>query len=367
MLSMWHIEPVSERHMLSMRFTYSLYSSPNTFILFVMPSNSTSNHVRLGLFILVGVGCLLVVLYLLGRQQNLFQSSLPVQADFRNVSGLLTGNNVRLGGITVGTVKDITIVNDTTVRVIMNLNQDVQPILRRNAVASIGTDGLVGNTIINLTAGPGSAPQVQAGDVLTTHEQNSLDAMLATLDVSNKNLVGITTGLRQVTDKLNDSKALWALLSNEQLPADVSKSARNAAAASAQLHAATTDVRQLVSGVRQGRGPLGYLLTDKAFAGQLTHATRQLAGTSDTLAATLNRLQRQVQTGGGPVQTMLTDTTAAEQLRQTLGNVTQSTDKLNESMTALQHNFLLRGYFRKQAKKKARATADSLEQAERAN
>ena len=322
-----------------------------------MPDSFASKQVRLGLFVVVGMACLLVVLYLLGSQQNLFQRSLPVQADFRNVAGLLPGNNVRLGGITVGTVKDINIINDTTVRVNMSLNKDVQRFVRRNAVASIGTDGLVGNTIINLTAGPGPAPAVQAGDQLPTHEKTSIDAMLATLNVSNKNLVGITTGLRQVTDKLNDSKALWELLGNEQLPADVSQSVRNAAAASAQLNAAATDVHQLTSGMRRGRGPLGYLLTDEAFAGQLGHAARQLAGTSDTLAATLNGLQRQVQTGGGPVQTLLTDTTAARQLRQTMGNVAQSTAKLNQSMTALQYNFLLRGYFRRQAKQEARKTA----------
>lgn len=318
-----------------------------------MPDSSTSKQVRLGLFVVVGMGCLLVILYLLGSQQNLFQRSLPVQADFRNVAGLLPGNNVRLGGITVGTVKDIRILNDTTVRVTMNLNQDVQPILRRNAVASIGTDGLVGNTIINLSAGRGPAPAVRAGDQLPTQEKNSIDAMLATLDVSNKNLVGITTGLREVTNKLNNSKALWELLGNEQLPADVSRSVRNAAAASVQLSGAATDVRQLIGGVRRGRGPLGYLLTNEEFAGQLGHAARQLAGTSDTLATTLNGLKRQVQTGGGPVQTLLTDTTAARQLRQTMGSVAQSTAKLNQSMTALQHNFLLRGYFRRQARKAA--------------
>ncbi|SET37572.1 MlaD family protein [Hymenobacter actinosclerus] len=335
-----------------------------------MPRNSTSNQVRLGLFVVVGVGCLLVVLYLLGSQQNLFQRSLPVQADFRNVSGLLKGNNVRLGGITVGTVKDITIINDTTVRVQLNLNQDVRAFVRRNAVASIGTDGLVGNTIINLTARPGAAPAVQAGDVLPTSEQASIDAMLATLDISNKNLVGITTGLRAVTDKLNDSKALWQLLSDEQLPADVRRSAQNAAAATAQLNAAATDVRQLTAGVRRGQGPLGYLLTDDTFADQIGHAARQLAGTSDTLAATLNGLQRQLERGGGPVQTLLTDTTAARQLRQTMRNTAQSTAKLNESMTALQSNFLLRGYFRRQARQQAheaacaaaRAKADSLKQ-----
>ncbi|GAB3841159.1 MlaD family protein [Hymenobacter jeollabukensis] len=322
-----------------------------------MPVNTTSNHVRLGLFVLAGLGCLLAVLFLLGRQQNLFSRSLPVSADFRNVAGLLAGNNVRLGGITVGTVKRIQILNDSTVRVSMALNEEVRPFVRQNAVASIGTDGLVGNTIVNLTAGPGTARPVQAGDVLRTTAPASLDAMLGTLDVSNQNLAVITKGLREVTDKLNHSEALWELLGNEQLGADVTRSARNAAAASAQLRGAARDVQHLTAGVRQGRGPLGYLLTDPAFARQLGHAARQLSGTSDTLAATLNDLQRQVQTGAGPVQTLLSDTTAARQLRQTVGNVAQSTQKLNQSMTALQHNFLLRGYFRRQAKQLARDSA----------
>ena len=131
-----------------------------------MPQRPASNHIRLGLFVAVGLGCLLVTLFLLGRKQNLFSRSMAVQADFRNVSGLLTGNNVRLGGITVGTVKKIQILNDTTVRVEMSLNREVRPFVHKNTVAVIGTDGLVGNTIINLNAGAGAAPLVDPGDVL---------------------------------------------------------------------------------------------------------------------------------------------------------------------------------------------------------
>lgn len=321
-----------------------------------MPQRPASNHIRLGLFVIVGLGCLLVTLYLLGRQQNLFSRSLLVQADFRNVSGLLTGNNVRLGGITVGTVKKIEIRNDTTVRVQINLNQDARGFVRKNAVAVIGTDGLVGNTIINLLAGAGPAAPVAPGDQLRTRTPVGIDAMLGTLDVSNKNLVVITQSLREVTAKLNGSKALWQLLSNEQLTADISRSAGNAAAATAQLRQAATDVRALTLGVRQGRGPIGYLLHDKTLARNLAAAAQNLAGTSDTLAATVAGLKRQVATGGGPVQTLLTDTALSGQLRQTVRNAAISTQKLNQSMEALQHNFLLRGYFRRQEKKKARAS-----------
>ena len=105
-----------------------------------------------------------------------------MQADFRNVSGLLTGNNVRLGGIAVSTVKKIEIINDTTVRVQMSLNQEVRPFVRKNAVAMIGTDGLVGNTIINLNPGPGpAAPPINPGNVQQIRTPLGIDAMRSTL------------------------------------------------------------------------------------------------------------------------------------------------------------------------------------------
>jgi phospholipid/cholesterol/gamma-HCH transport system substrate-binding protein len=89
-----------------------------------MPQNSPATTVRLGLFIVLGVGFLLVLLYLMGRQQSLFGPNMVVEADFRNVSGLLTGNSVRQGGITVGNVKAINLLNDSTVRVSISLSKD---------------------------------------------------------------------------------------------------------------------------------------------------------------------------------------------------------------------------------------------------
>ena len=316
-----------------------------------MPQRSAANHVRLGLFVLVGLGCLMAVLLLLGRKQSLFSAAVPVQADFRNVAGLLTGNNVRLAGIDVGTVRRIRILNDSTVRVELSLNRAVQPFVKKNAVASIGTDGLVGNTIVNLTAVAAPAPPVAPGDVLRTTTPVAIDQMLSTLNVSNKNLIGITQNLHEITRKLNGSEALWQLLDNQQLAADLGRSVRQVASTTGQLERSAQDVRHLTRGIRQGRGPVGYLLTDTAFAGRLGHATRRLAGTSDTLAATLTGLRRQLHDGAGPLHTLLADTVAAGQLRQSVRQVEQGTARFSQTMTALQHNFLVRGYLRRQQKK----------------
>ena len=327
-----------------------------------MSQSATGNNLRLGLFVLVGLACLMALLFLLGRKQNLFSSSLDVEADFRNVSGLLAGNNVRLAGIPVGTVRRIQIVNDSTVRVVMSLNREVQPYVKKNAVASIGTDGLVGNTIVNLTAAAAPAAPIEPGDRLRTTAPLGLDDILSTLNVSNKNLVGITDNLRQVAGKLNGSTALWGLLSDDELAANVRRSLRHAAVAAAQLQGAARDVQLLTRGVRQGRGPAGFLLTDTVFAGRLHYATRQLATTSDTLAHTLATLKQRVQTPAGPLNTVLADTGITRQLRQSMQNVEEGTAGFSRTMEALQHNFLVRGYLRRQKKKQAREAREVREQ-----
>ena len=98
--------------------------------------------------------------------------------------------------------------------------------------------------------------------------------------------------------------------------------------------------------IRQGRGPIGYLLTNKTFAGQLGPAAGQLA-------ATLAGLKRQVQPGAGPLHTLLSGTAISGQVRQRVSHVAQGTQKRNQRMEALQHSFLLRGCFRRQEKTKA--------------
>ncbi|QIL75040.1 MlaD family protein [Hymenobacter sp. HDW8] len=322
-----------------------------------MPQSTASNHIRLGLFVAVGVGCLMTVLFLLGRKQNLFGSSLEIMADFRNVSGLLIGNNVRLAGIDVGTVRRIQIVNDSTVRVVIHLNRDVQPFVKKNAVASIGTDGLVGNTIINLNAVAAPAPPIEPGDMLRTKKPLAVADMLNTLDISNKNLVGITQDLRQITSKLNGSKAIWQVLDDQQLAENLGVTLRRAASTTAALQASALDLQRITNDVRRGRGPAGYLLTDTSFANRMRYTTRQLASSSDTLAATMASLKQQVQTSGGPLNTLLVDTAMSQQLRRTLQNVEKGTEGFSRNMEALQHNFLLRGYFRRQQKKQAQAPA----------
>src|SRR5258705_5504641 len=104
-----------------------------------------SQKIKTGIFVTIGIGILLVTVFIIGNQKNLFDNRFTIKANFNNVSGLQLGNLVRFAGINVGTVSDITIVNDTTVQVSLALQESVKKFIKQDASANIGSDGLMGD------------------------------------------------------------------------------------------------------------------------------------------------------------------------------------------------------------------------------
>ena len=111
----------------------------------------TVNNLKLGAFVIAGLLFLIVMLYMVGRDQSLFGATFVIKARFENVQGLVYGNNVRFGGIQVGTVKKIDILADTVIEVVMIVDQKMKQFIHSNAIASIGTDGLMGNKVISIS------------------------------------------------------------------------------------------------------------------------------------------------------------------------------------------------------------------------
>src|SRR5580704_17789438 len=92
---------------------------------------------KLGLFVIIGFVLFLSALFFLGKQKNLFGSVFRIQATFNDVAGLKMGSNIRFGGISVGTVDEIQIVNDTSVKVVMVVQSGVRKFIKKDASASI--------------------------------------------------------------------------------------------------------------------------------------------------------------------------------------------------------------------------------------
>ena len=107
-----------------------------------------TGYIYCGWLILLVLG-----LFFIGKQKNLFVSVFQLKAVFTNVSGLKVGNNVRFGGIAIGTVEGIQLVTDTSVLVNMSIKSEIRRFIKQDATASIGSDGLVGDRVVLIFAG----------------------------------------------------------------------------------------------------------------------------------------------------------------------------------------------------------------------
>jgi phospholipid/cholesterol/gamma-HCH transport system substrate-binding protein len=324
-------------------------------------ASQTKNITKLGLFVFTGILLLIAALFLIGNYQHMFGSHYKLRANFINVGGLKTGNNVRFAGVEVGTVKEMNIINDTTLEITMLIEQKMKNVIRKNALASLGADGLLGNKVVNIVPQDASADFAVEGDILPSRTAIEFDDILRTLNGTSDNLGFITSGLKTTVTKINNSEGLWNLLSDSTLTVNVRKASHNLEKATVNAEIMTRDVREMIADVKAGKGLAGAILRDTLMVNNLKSTLaelEQVAGQASTLAAELDaitqNINKDIQEGPGPVHTALKDTAVAGNISRSLLNIEKGTEAFNQNMEAAKHNWLFRGYFRKQEKEKAK-------------
>ena len=322
-------------------------------------AKNTVNNVKLGVFVLSGLVFLVVLLYFIGSNRDLFGSTFVLKSRFENVYGLVPGNNVRFAGLNAGTVKKVEILNDTLIEVTMIIKTKLKDYIRNNAVATITTDGLVGNRMVTITPSKETAPLVQEGELLVSRYAVNTDEMLETLFNTNNDVAVIAAELKQTILRINNSNAFWDILNEKTLPQNLRQSLINFRNASERTNNLVQDLQQLVDEAENGKGMLGTLVKDTSLSGDLEKAISTLKQAGDNVEAltvTLNNMaegiNKDIESGSGPVHALLKDTMLVNKLSNSLENIEKGTDAFNENMEALKHNFLFRGYFRKLERQK---------------
>jgi phospholipid/cholesterol/gamma-HCH transport system substrate-binding protein len=168
-----------------------------------MDSQTQKFKVRLGLFIAGGLALFLIAIFIIGRQKNLFNPVFRLSTTFYNISGLQVGNNVRFSGINVGTVDNINIINDSTVRVDMLIKKNVQQFIKADCEAAIGSEGIIGDRILIISQGSKDASMVKDGQQLGSTEPVETDAIMSSLKISAGNAEIITGELAEIMYKIN--------------------------------------------------------------------------------------------------------------------------------------------------------------------
>lgn len=268
---------------------------------------------KLGMFVIIGLVLFVGTIYFVGKQKNLFGSTFELYSKFNSVSGLEIGNNVRLSGINIGTVDDIDFLNDTLVIVRLVIKDEVRQFIKKDAIASISSDGLMGDKVLVISAGKKSNVIVEDKDQIASKRAIEMDDLMVSVKKSVDNAAVITAELAQFSYNMNNGNgALSKLISDEQFGNSIKGTILN-------LEKSTTEFKRFTVNMNNGKGALSKLVGDERM--------------------------------GKSVDSSLT-------------NVKTATKGLNEVIEAAKHNFLLRGFFKKKKKEeeKKQEELDNLEE-----
>lgn len=309
------------------------------------------SFVKLGIFVITGSVLLILAAYLIGNEEKMFSHTFELTTVFNNVGGLQEGNNVRYAGINAGTVRRINMETDTSIRVYMRIDADLQSHIKKNALAMVGSDGLVGSMLVNIVPGNGEAPAVESGDEIKSFSRISTQDMLTTLNVTNENAALLTADLLEITQSIRKgSGVVGRLLHDSTLALDLQESVRNLKITTAQSGQALTRLNKMISELRFEESAIALLLDDPEFSEQIRNIISGLDSSGQDirrLTSRLDRLAGSVEAGEGSLGLLLRDSTAAQNLQSSLQHLDSGLQKFDQNMEALKHNFLTRGYFRK--------------------
>jgi phospholipid/cholesterol/gamma-HCH transport system substrate-binding protein len=299
---------------------------------------SSNFKLRLGLFVIAGFTLFAIAIFLIGQQKNLFNPIFRITTSFYNISGLQVGNNIRFLGISVGTVENIKIINDSTVKVDMIIQRKIQEFIKTDCQVSIGSEGIIGDRLLVITQSTTDAPSVKDGQYLTSIEPVEMDAIFVSLSTSAANAEVITLQLAEIVTNINQGQGtIGRLIQDSTIAQDISEIIVNLKETSADIN---RNMDIVMVNLEQ---TADHLLTS---AGQVAE-----------IVTNINQ-------GQGTIGRLIQDTVIAENINQMIFHLKGSSQGLNENMQALQNNFLFRGFFRRQekeaAKEKEQMRQDSL-------
>jgi phospholipid/cholesterol/gamma-HCH transport system substrate-binding protein len=309
----------------------------------------SSNYIwKLGMFVLLGLTLFVVTIYFIGKNKNLFASTFHLKTQFKNVSGLKVGNNVRFSGINIGTVKSIEFVSDSAVVVDLIIKEEIQQFIKKDAVASIGSDGLMGDKVLTISPGTASNEIVKDNATITSTKAVELEDLMKGLRKSVDNAEIITLQLSEFSLKINKGKgALNKVLTDEEFADGLSKTIAN-------LQTSSDEFVVFTKNMNDKNGTLSKLMTNPNYANSIEKTLSNLEKSTNEFDAFTKKLNNDK----GILSKLVSNERLATSLDSSLTNIEKGSKSLLEIEEAAKNNFLLRGFFKKQKKAEEKKKAE---------
>lgn len=321
-----------------------------------MSTSPNRQAVAVGLFVAAAVTIFGGAVLAVGNLNDTFTRKITVSARFPEVAGLKPGDNIWYSGVKVGVVKKIGFTPASEVEVQLAIDASAAAFIHADARARVGSDGLIGNRIVVLDGGTPEASALAEGDELTIAMNPSSEQIMATLQENNTNLLAITADLKGISQKIAAGEGtVGRLLADPALYDDLAAAAVSLRAASANAEELTASAELLAGGLNEEGTLIHDLVNDRTTYASLTTTVSSLQETGERVNQLVGELGAGMKDPNSAMGALTQDPGAGADLRSTLENLNRSSELLAEDLEALQHNFLLKPYFKKKAKAEARA------------
>ncbi len=336
-----------------------------------------NRYVGMAVFAILGTVLFGLALFLIGNRHNVFAKRFDLYTEFKNLNGLAKGAKVQVAGLDAGEVTDIGVPQSPSAgfRLKLKLNDQVRGLVRTDSVASIATEGVVGDKFVLIGPGSPTAPEAAPSSTLPSKETSDIAELLQKSTALVTNASGtmktvadkLTATLDSVTTTVNNTNdvvigikqgrgTVGMLLRDEKTAADIRQSLANVRDATSSLNHASQQADALISDF-QSRGLPAKVdgITAKAdsiisdvqsrnFGEKLDQTMENVHSATQNIDATTQQLHDTIAKALAPDAQ---GREAGDNIRETLSNVNEASGNMAEDTEALKHNFLLRGFFRR--------------------
>lgn len=305
-----------------------------------------------GAFIIIGLVFLIFGILMIGNVHETFKNKIEVVTLFDDVNGIQKGNNIWFSGVKIGTVHSVHFYGKSQVKIIMKIETKVQTYIRKDSKVKISTDGLIGNKILVIYGGTDRYEQVEEGDTLGVEKTFTSEDMINTLQENNKNFLAITNDFKIISRKLaNGEGTVGKLLTDNTVYNNIEATTVSLQTASAKAQQLIGTLQTYSEGLNKKGSLANQLVTDTLVFNSVKKTALQLQHIADSTASFIADIKNASMNPNTAVGALFHDEKTGARLKETIKNMESSSKKLDEDLEALQHNFLLRGFFKKKEKK----------------
>jgi phospholipid/cholesterol/gamma-HCH transport system substrate-binding protein len=308
----------------------------------------TNRALRVGFFVFCGLIIFIVTLYLIGSKDNLFESKTNIITSFKDVRGVVVGNNVRYSGINVGKVKSITITPDGKVMLELAIVREYAKFIHTNATVEINQDGLLGAKLLDIKPGKGDADKVKDGDYLNGKEGIDMENLMFDLRniLSEANLA--VGNIESVTEKINRGEGdIGKLINEDRLTSKLDLTVQ-------KLNESLNNINLIVEKVNNGDGDVGRLINDKALTTEANKVLDNLNQSTEIvkqIASNLEKTTNTINEGKGTVGMLLNNESTAQNLDTTILKVQSSLIQFEKTAKAIENSWILNLFSKKKKDK----------------